>query len=121
MVRRRDEGSGSAGPIYRPPLCTGVNAARMERGGHVGDRRRPDRDSCTILARPDAAGWGQVLGEFFDAHTEVRNFAKEMEVIANKSGRSNVIDAKANAISQVPAEIPSPEPQFDVGGFRRRI
>ncbi len=57
--------------------------------------------------RADRFGYGKHATQT----TEVRDFAKMMEQMAQKSGRSNVIDAKPAAEVQA----------FATGGFRRRI
>ena len=59
--------------------------------------------------RADRFGYGKHATQT----TEVKDFAKMMEQLASKSGRSNVIDARAND--------PAPVPQSVVGGFRRRV
>ncbi len=43
--------------------------------------------------RPDLTGWGQVLGEFFDSHVEIRNFA-----LSGRSSKSFLKEGHWNAV-----------------------
>lgn len=61
--------------------------------------------------RADRFGYGKHQTQT----TEVKDFAKMMEQLASKSGKSNVIDSKASMVSD------TPQPAFAVGGFRRQI
>lgn len=81
-----------------------------------GDDLIPLRSLLSLTAdRADRFGYGKHATQT----TEVRDFAKMMEQLAAKSGRSNVIDAKSLELSQVPADVPVPA--FGGSGFRRRI
>ena len=57
-----------------------------------------------------------------NANTDVSNFAAQMEELARKSGRSNVIDANANYRTDT-RRLPQPEPVVTdpSGGFKRRF
>lgn len=65
-----------------------------------------------ISDRADRFGYGKHSTQT----NEIKDFAAMMEKMAQKSGRSNVIDAQANTTT--PA---LPGAQFGAGGFRRRM
>jgi hypothetical protein len=71
-----------------------------------------------IADRADRFGYGKHSTQ----STEITDFAKMMEQLASRSGRSNVIDAPSPVKDPAsPTTDSSQESSFAVGGFRRRI
>lgn len=101
--------------IRETELETMTVASRLINDRVIAAAEDPENSSISLRElmhltadRYDRFGYGKHATQT----NEVLDFAKVMEAMAAKSGRSNVIDAKANPTSaQQPA----------VGGFRRRV
>lgn len=114
--------------FYNTSVSNMLRAERMLEE-HL-DRAEDDGDLIPLKSllqvtadRADRFGYGKHATQT----TEVRDFAKMMEQLAAKSGRSNVIDAGVSR-PLVPVSEPGgestpslPAQQFATGGFRRRM